>query len=207
MGREHTCEASYNRERGEGKALLETDEVVFRGAFRARVTFASVTGITVRAGALSLKTAGGTLTLHLGEYAEQWAEKIRNPPSRIEKLGVKSGLSVSVLGLDDDEAFLDEVRERTAKVSNRPGRTSQRHHLRLHRTRVRPSSSRAAQGVAGARWRSLDDPAEGQGWRVREVPCEPPDSQRASWTSRSRDSRTHTPPRSSSSRRRSDAER
>ena len=117
MGREHTCEASYNRERGEGKALLETDEVVFRGAFRARVTFAAVTGITVRGGALSLKTAGGTLTLHLGEYAEQWAEKIRNPPSRIEKLGVKSGLSVSVLGLDDDEAFLDEVRERTAKVS------------------------------------------------------------------------------------------
>jgi hypothetical protein len=122
MGREHTCEASYNGERGEGKALLETDEVIFRGGFRARVKFSAVTGITVRAGALSLKTADGTLTLHLGEYAKQWAEKIRNPPSRVEKLGVKSGLSVSVLGLDDDEVFLAELRERTATLAT--GRAS-----------------------------------------------------------------------------------
>ncbi len=104
------------------RRFLETDEVMFRGGFRARVTFSAVTGITVRAGALSLKTADGTLTLHLGEYAKQWAEKIRNPPSRVEKLGVKSGLSVSVLGLDDDEVFLDELRERTAKLTT--GRAS-----------------------------------------------------------------------------------
>ena len=45
MGREHTCEGSFNGERGEGKALLETDEVIFRGAFRARVKFNAVTSI------------------------------------------------------------------------------------------------------------------------------------------------------------------
>jgi Protein of unknown function (DUF3052). len=116
VGREHTCEGSFNGERGEGKALLETDEVIFRGAFRARVKFNAVTSITVRAGALSLKTGDGTLTLYLGEYAEPWAEKIRNPPSRIEKLGVKPAMSVSVLGIDDD-AFLKELRERTERIT------------------------------------------------------------------------------------------
>jgi len=117
VGREHTCEASFNGERGEGKALLETDEVVFRGGFRARVKFSAVTDIAVRAGALSLKTADGTLTLHLAEYAQAWAEKIRNPPSRIEKLGVKAGMSVSVLGVDDDDTFLSELRERGMRIT------------------------------------------------------------------------------------------
>ena len=123
MGREHTCKASFKGERGAGKALLETDEVIFRGDFRARVKFAAVTHVTVRAGALSLETANGVLTLHLGEDAEAWAEKIRHPPRRIEKLGVKPGMTVSVLGLEDD-AFLSELRERTQHVTT--GRVASR---------------------------------------------------------------------------------
>ena len=167
MGREHTCEASFNGERGEGKALLETDEVVFRGGFRARVKFSAVMHIAVRVGALSLKTADGTLTLHLGEYAQAWAEKIRNPPSRIEKLGVKPWMSVSMLGVDDDDTFLSELRERGVRIT--AGRAAHQSDI-IFAFITRESDSataRSAESVSYAGWRDLDDPSEGEGGGVR----------------------------------------
>jgi hypothetical protein len=47
-------------------------------------------------------------TLHLGPVAGRWAEKIRSPRSRLDKLGVKPGLRVSVVGLTDP-AFKAEL--------------------------------------------------------------------------------------------------
>ena len=67
---------------------------------------------------MSLKSAEGTLVLGLGSAADKWAAKIRSPKSRVEKLGVKPGARVSVLGVDDD-AFLDELKQAGADVSTR----------------------------------------------------------------------------------------
>ena len=47
---------------------------------------------------LSLKSPEGTLALALGAAADKWAAKIGSPKSRVEKLGVKPGVRVSVLG-------------------------------------------------------------------------------------------------------------
>ena len=103
MGREATCHARMGRESGVGKALLETDEVRFRGDFRARVPLREISRVLATRGVLTLEWPGGRLALALGEAAEKWAEAIRHPKSVVEKLGVKPGLKVAVLaGFDAD---------------------------------------------------------------------------------------------------------
>jgi hypothetical protein len=111
MGLEATCAATIDGQRSRGKALLETSEVIFRstsGDFHARVPFADISSVEVRGKALTLAWSGRKLTLELGADAETWAEKIRNPPSRLSKLGVKPASRVALVG---DFAF-DETFER-----------------------------------------------------------------------------------------------
>jgi hypothetical protein len=70
---------------------------------------------------LTVKFSGGTATFELGAAAEKWALKIRYPRSRIEKLGVKPGARVVVLGLDDAE-FDRELAALTKNISRQPGK-------------------------------------------------------------------------------------
>jgi hypothetical protein len=92
--------------------LLEGDHVIFRGeSERVKVSFASLTNIEARQGRLALTSAAGTITLELGDLAERWAEKIRNPRSLLDKLGVKDGMRISVIDVDDG-AFSEQLRAR-----------------------------------------------------------------------------------------------
>src|SRR5262249_43539066 len=117
MGREATCRARWGGRSGEGRALLEADELVFRGAFRVKVPLAAITRVAAKAGALALSWPGGTLTLALGASADAWADAIANPRSLVDKLGVKPGLAVVLVG-----RFDAEFRARVAKASGtKPG--------------------------------------------------------------------------------------
>jgi hypothetical protein len=42
MGNELKCTVRFGKEASEGKALLETSEVLFRGDFRLKIPFASI---------------------------------------------------------------------------------------------------------------------------------------------------------------------
>ena len=108
MGNEATCKVRFGNQVSEGKALLETSEILFRGEFRLKIPFASVKSATAVDGELRLKTAEGLAVFRIGPYAEQWREKILHPKSRIEKLGVKQGAKVCLLGKFEPE-FLAEV--------------------------------------------------------------------------------------------------
>jgi len=118
MGREAMCRARFGREAGDGKALLETDEVLFRGDFRARVPLREISAVVVRAGVLTLAWPGGRLALTLGDQAGKWADAIRHPKSVVEKLGVKPGLEVALLG-HFDAGFVADV----ARALGEPPRT------------------------------------------------------------------------------------
>ena len=83
---------------GEGKALLETDELVFRGDFRVKVPLHEITTVQAKSGSLTLQWPGGKLTLSLGQAAEKWARAITSPKTVIEKLGVEPGLRVVIVG-------------------------------------------------------------------------------------------------------------
>jgi len=116
MGFEADCTATLGEATSSGKALLETTELVFRGQFRVRVPLGEVEAVRVDGERLSLRFRGQALTLELGaDAAGRWAEKIKHPPSRLDKLGVKPTSRVAVVGrLDDD--FLAELSARAAAV-------------------------------------------------------------------------------------------
>jgi hypothetical protein len=116
VGLEAACTAKLGAAASRGKALLETTELVFRGDFRVRVPLSEVKSVRVDGGRLSLRFRGQALTLELGAAAaERWADKIRHPPSRLDKLGVKPTSRVAVVGGHDDD-FLAELAARGAAV-------------------------------------------------------------------------------------------
>src|SRR5258708_23028485 len=118
MGNEVTCKVQIGKQQSEGKALLETSEILFRGGFRLKIPFSTIQSAKAVDGELRLKTAEGLAIFHLGASAEKWLDKILHPKSRIEKLGVKPGAKVSLLGGFDAE-FLAELGGLTKSVTKR----------------------------------------------------------------------------------------
>jgi len=102
-----------------GKALLETAEIIFRGDERRRIPFSAIRGMEAKDGELRLRTDEGLVVFELGERAEKWREKIANPKSVVEKLGVKPGEPVAVFGKLDGE-FLKKLKEHKSAVA--PGK-------------------------------------------------------------------------------------
>src|SRR5881394_51448 len=115
MGNEALCKARFGKQESEGKALLETSEVRFRGDFQLKIPFSTIKSAKAVDGELRLQTAEGVAIFHLGGAAEKWLKKILHPKSRIEKLGVKAGAKVSLIGKLDSE-FLCEVGELTKSI-------------------------------------------------------------------------------------------
>ena len=116
MGAEARCVATIGRKQVEGKALLETDSLICRGGdLRLSIPFATVKTLDARDGVLHVNAGDGTVRLALGAAAAKWAEKIRNPPTRADKLGVKSGQTVLLVSGSDD-LLTRELTARGAKV-------------------------------------------------------------------------------------------
>ena len=116
MGNELKCTARLGKQNSEGKALLETSEILFRGDFRLKIPFSTIKSVKATAGELRVQTTEGLAIFHLGPAAEKWRDKILHPKSRIEKLGVKPGAKVSLLG-KFDASFLGELSKLTKSVS------------------------------------------------------------------------------------------
>lgn len=116
MGRELQCRVDFGKDSSVGKALLETAEVVFRGAFRLKIPFGEIRSMSTRAGKLTIDFPAGTAVLHLGEEAAKWEARIRNPPGRLDKLGVKAGSKVQLIG-SHDEDFKRELSDRQAVIT------------------------------------------------------------------------------------------
>lgn len=116
MGNEIECTVRVGNKESKGRALLETSEVLFREDPRLKIPFATIKSAKAVDGELRLQTAEGLVVFHLGSAAEKWREKILHPKTRIEKLGVKAGAKVSLLGEFDAE-FLAELGGLTKSVS------------------------------------------------------------------------------------------
>jgi hypothetical protein len=115
MGAEAHCVGYFNNESSEGKAQLETDFILFRGSFRVKVPLNEIQKLSAAGGQLSVVSGQGTLQLDLGAAAAKWLQKIQNPPTLMDKLGVKPGAAVSVIGIGD-ESFLAALRGVTSAV-------------------------------------------------------------------------------------------
>ena len=115
MGLEAHCQAQIGQRTLGVKALLESDELILRGEHRARLAFSSLDAIEVAGGKLILQQQGQQIVLDLGLAAERWAEKIRNPRTLLDKLGVKAGQQVTAIGLTDADV-LQQLRTRVSLV-------------------------------------------------------------------------------------------
>ena len=103
MGDEHRCTVRYREKVAEGKVLLETDELVFRGDFRLKIPFRDIRSVEARDGRLTVRWRDERASFQLGPRAERWAERIRKPRTLLEKLGVKPGQRISLVELRDHE--------------------------------------------------------------------------------------------------------
>jgi len=116
MGNEAACKVQFGKQQSNGKALLETSEILFRGEFRLKIPFSMIKSAKAADGELRLQTADGLAIFHLGEAAGKWCDKILHPKSRIEKLDLKPGTRVVLLG-SFEQGLLKEVDALTKSVS------------------------------------------------------------------------------------------
>lgn len=121
MGNEADCVVRIGRKRHTGRALLESAEIRFRSTAKSAepvrlvIRFATIRSLKVRDGWLEIEYDSATAAFELGAEAERWAEKIRSPKSRLDKLGVRPGMRVLVVAVEDS-AFEDELAARAVEA-------------------------------------------------------------------------------------------
>jgi hypothetical protein len=95
----------------EAKVLLESQEIILRGAIKARIARSAITAFTAEGDVLRVTSGEGTLEAWLGEKeAAKWADALARPaPSLAAKLGIGGERPAFLLGATDDEALLDAL--------------------------------------------------------------------------------------------------
>jgi hypothetical protein len=119
MGNEAPCKLRFEGKTFSGKALLETSELLFRGDTRLKIPFPSITALQARDGELHVRTKDGLAVFTLGPQAEKWREKIANPKTLLQKLGVRSGETVSLIGEFPADFLLSLKKQNTAIVEGK----------------------------------------------------------------------------------------
>jgi hypothetical protein len=120
MGREIRCRAKSGGKWREGRALLETNELLFRGDQRLKIPIREITSAIARDGQLHLKWPGNSAVFELGSQAEKWAHAILHPKSTADKLGIKPGLTISALHLSGDATMRDASQAAAAFSESTP---------------------------------------------------------------------------------------
>jgi hypothetical protein len=106
VGKDAQVTAQFADGGDEGRLQYEPPKLLFRGRERRVFQGEALKGVRAEGGDLVL--ADGS-RFALGErQAASWADAIANPKGRLDKLGVKTGMRIAVLGVAD-EAFDGEL--------------------------------------------------------------------------------------------------
>ena len=90
------------------KADFASDHVTFSGGRRGEVPYSKIQVMGTARGVLKLRVDGALMEFPLGDKVDRIANKVRRPPTLMDKLGVKAGLNVAVIGIDA-KPFLAEL--------------------------------------------------------------------------------------------------
>lgn len=115
MGAEAACTVRYAGRSARGTALLETDALIFRGPVRLAIPYREMRRVDADGEALVVTFPGGTARFELGAKASAWADRIRHPKGRLDKLGVTAATEAALLGRHDP-VFVREVSGRARRV-------------------------------------------------------------------------------------------
>ncbi len=116
MGYEAACTLRVGRETARGKAVLEQHDLIFRGPTRLAIPLKEIASAVASEGALVVRFGRRTAIFEIGAVAERWAKRITNPPSRLDKLGVKAGMIVGMSGTRHSD-LAAEIASRGAQVA------------------------------------------------------------------------------------------
>jgi hypothetical protein len=104
MGREASVKAEVGAESGEVKAILESQELILRGAIKRRFAKTDMSNVLANEGVLRFSCHGEQVKLHLGtKLAQAWATAIKTPPPGLRtKLGLDTGAKAFLTKPCDD---------------------------------------------------------------------------------------------------------
>jgi len=102
-----------------GNAHLETETLVFRGGFRLAIPFKEISAISATDGWVTVTFPGGVASFELGARAPRWLKAITQPKPLIDKLGVKPGMRVALVDVDDDK-FREQLGRRAEVTDGIP---------------------------------------------------------------------------------------
>lgn len=103
MGAEIKCRVIFGGQTSEGKALLETNEIIFRGDFRLKILLKEIKKLKASKDELQILFPKGEAIFVLGAQTAKWAQQILHPKSVIEKIGVRNGAKAVVLHVNDKD--------------------------------------------------------------------------------------------------------
>jgi hypothetical protein len=112
MGREANCNCDWAGNTVEVKALLETGEIILRGAIRRRIPFSKIENVKANGDRLGFTVGGEQIELDIGPAAAKWAAAITSPPPPLaRKLGITGETIVRTIGDCCDEALREALAE------------------------------------------------------------------------------------------------
>ena len=118
MGYDTACTLHFDGRTTRGKAFLEQHDLIFRGPIRLAIPLKDISSAVAEDGSLTVRFGRRTATFDLGTIAGKWGSRITNPPSRLDKLGVKAGMAVLTAGAVHQD-LLEELASRGGSLLRR----------------------------------------------------------------------------------------
>lgn len=115
MGTAITTKVRINNREVDANVLLETGALILRGELGMTIPFNEMKSLTSKDGVLSFSFRGKRVAIAIGVKAKKWFEKIKNPKSVLDKLGVTADSKVSVINFKE-EKFLSDIQKKAAVV-------------------------------------------------------------------------------------------
>ena len=111
--------AQQSAQQSVGNAHLETETLAFRGGFHLAIPFKEISSISATDGWMTVTFPGGVASFELGARAPRWLKAITHPKPVIDKIGVKPGMRVALVDVDDDK-FRAQLADRAEVVEGVP---------------------------------------------------------------------------------------
>jgi hypothetical protein len=123
MGQEAKVRARIEGRETEGRLYLESDQLLFRdGDRRPAIAVADVKGARANGGTLALAVGHKQYVFDIGVAAQRWADRISNPRTLVQKLGVRPDSALAYVGARDAELLAELERAPTNVAKKRtPG--------------------------------------------------------------------------------------
>ena len=116
MGTELVTTVKIGSKKLEAKVLIESNTLIIRGVERKVIPLQHMQSVSLKSGTILFSFEKESYQIVLGDRAEKWFEKIKNPKSVMDKIGIKSDSTVAIINISDFN-FINDVKKLTKKIT------------------------------------------------------------------------------------------